>query len=74
ITSRVDPEAAAAADRVRLAAERAVFDTGPRAPGVVDGDVRTVRRALASGQPAWRRALAVALPPSLLRVVPDGED
>ncbi|HET8868626.1 MAG TPA: transglutaminaseTgpA domain-containing protein, partial [Agrococcus sp.] len=31
IASRVDPEAAAAADRVRLAAERAVFDTGPRA-------------------------------------------
>nr|WP_274606964.1 transglutaminaseTgpA domain-containing protein [Agrococcus sp. KRD186] len=60
---------AAAADRVRLAAERAAFDAGPRDRGVVDADVRTVRRALAAGAPWWRRALAAVLPRSLFRVV-----
>ncbi len=64
-----DAEARSAADRVRLAAERAVFDAGPRERGAVDADVRIVRRALARSQPLWRRALTTALPPSLMRVV-----
>ncbi|WP_157674341.1 DUF3488 and transglutaminase-like domain-containing protein [Agrococcus carbonis] len=68
------PDAAAAADRVRLAAERAVFDAGPREPGVVDDDVRSVRRSLAAASPPWRRAIAVILPPSLLGVVRRSED
>ncbi|QUW19696.1 transglutaminase-like domain-containing protein [Agrococcus sp. Marseille-Q4369] len=65
-----DAEARSAADRVRLAAERAVFDAGPRERGAVDADVRLVERALARSQPPWRRALTTALPPSLARVVP----
>lgn len=64
------PAAATASDRVRLAAERAVFDAGPREPGALDGDVRAVRRALAAQLPPWRRALALVLPPSLFRVIP----
>jgi transglutaminase-like putative cysteine protease len=71
---RDDAEARSAADRVRLAAERAVFDAGPRERGAVDADVRLVRVALARSQPLWRRALAAALPPSLVRVVPRVED
>ncbi|WP_072312993.1 transglutaminase-like domain-containing protein [Agrococcus sp. Marseille-P2731] len=62
------PDAASAADRVRLAAERAVFDAGPREPGAVDGDVRAARRALSASAPRWRQALAALLPPSLLGV------
>ncbi|WP_405217119.1 transglutaminaseTgpA domain-containing protein [Agrococcus sp. Ld7] len=69
IATRVPVDAARAADRVRLAAERAVFDAGARERGAVDDDVRTVRRALAAGARWWRRLLAAALPPSLLRVV-----
>lgn len=69
-----DAEAASAADRVRLAAERAVFDAGPRERGAVDADVHLVRRALARSQPLWRRALTTALPPSLVRVVPPIEE
>ena len=65
-----DAEARSAADRVRLAAERAVFDAGPRERGAADADVRLVERALARSQPRWRRALTTALPPSLARVVP----
>ncbi|MGC5077983.1 transglutaminase-like domain-containing protein [Agrococcus sp. DT81.2] len=64
------PAAAEASDRVRLAAERAVFDAGPREPGAVDGDAREARGALAASLPLWRRVLATVLPPSLLRVVP----
>ena len=69
IAERVAPKAAAAADRVRLAAELAVFDDGSRARGVVDDDVRLVRRALTDAAPGWRRLLAVLLPPSLVRLV-----
>ena len=61
---------ASAVERVRVAAERAVFDAGPREPGAADADVRAVRRALAASQPLWRRVLATVLPPSLLRVIP----
>ena len=64
------PAAASASDRVRLGAERAVFDAGPREPGTLDGDVREVRRALAAQLPPWRRVLALVLPPTLLRVIP----
>ncbi|WP_241428882.1 transglutaminase domain-containing protein [Agrococcus sp. ARC_14] len=74
IADRVEPDAAQAADRVRLAAERAVFDAGSRAAGVVDGDVRVVRRAVVASGPGWRRVLAAVLPPSLLRVLAVGED
>ncbi|ROR66379.1 transglutaminase-like domain-containing protein [Agrococcus jenensis] len=68
------PAGAAAADRVRLAAERAVFDDGPREPGVLDDDVRRGRRALADALPPWRRVLSALLPPSLFRVVPPLHD
>ncbi|MGM1028489.1 MAG: DUF4129 domain-containing transglutaminase family protein [Actinomycetota bacterium] len=64
------PATAGASDRVRLAAERAAFDAGPREPGALDGDVREVRRGLAAALRPWRRALAAALPPSLFRIVP----
>ncbi|MCR8672091.1 hypothetical protein, partial [Agrococcus sp. HG114] len=74
IAGRVPAAAAAASDRVRLAAERAVFDAGPRERGAVDADVRAVRHALARSQPWWRRALTAALPPSLLRVIPPIDD
>ncbi|GEK81186.1 transglutaminase domain-containing protein [Agrococcus baldri] len=75
IAARVEPTATAASDRVRLAAERAVFDAGPREPGAVDDDVRAVRRALAQASPWWRRLLATLLPPSLVRVIaPDRDD
>ncbi|MFJ6114033.1 transglutaminaseTgpA domain-containing protein [Agrococcus sediminis] len=70
IAARVPPEAAAAADRVRLAAERAAFAGGPREPGACDADVRIAARGLVASLPPWRRALSTALPPSLLRVVP----
>lgn len=69
IAGRVEPETAAAADRVRLAAERAAFDAGPRERGAVDDDVHAVREALAAAAPWWRRVLAAVLPPSLVRVV-----
>ncbi|WP_347754198.1 transglutaminase-like domain-containing protein [Agrococcus sp. ProA11] len=69
IATRVPADAERAADRVRLAAERAVFDAGARERGAVDDDVRAVRRALAAAAPWWRRLLAAALPPSLLGVV-----
>ncbi len=68
IVARV-PQLGAASDRVRLAAERAVFDAGPRDRGAVDDDVRAVRRALGRAAPAWRRALAAIAPPSLVGVV-----
>ncbi|WP_413316536.1 DUF3488 and transglutaminase-like domain-containing protein [Agrococcus sp. 1P02AA] len=61
-------DASGAAGRVRMAAERAVFDAGPREPGAVDADVRAARRALVAAAPRRRRALAVLLPPSLLGV------
>lgn len=69
IAARVPSDAERSADRVRLTAERAVFDAGARERGAVDDDVRIVRRALAAAAPWWRRLLAAALPPSLLGVV-----
>lgn len=69
VAARVPGDAGRAADRVRLAAERAVFDAGARARGAVDDDVRTVRRALTAAAPRWRRLLAAALPQSLLGVI-----
>ncbi|SFR98800.1 Transglutaminase-like superfamily protein [Agrococcus baldri] len=74
LASRVEPAAAAAADRVRLTAERAAFDAGPRDRGVVDADVRTVRQALAAGAPWWRRTLAAVLPRSLAGIVARDDD
>ncbi|WP_306231453.1 hypothetical protein [Agrococcus beijingensis] len=66
--------AAAATDRVRLAAERAVFDAGPRDRAAVDDDARMVRQALVASQPLWRRVLTTLLPPSLLRVTPPTQE
>lgn len=57
-----------AAERVKLAAERAAFAEGPR-DGRFAGDVQGVREALLDTAPPWRRALALLLPPSLLGVV-----
>ncbi|GAA3604525.1 transglutaminase-like domain-containing protein [Agrococcus terreus] len=62
-----------AAERVKLAAERAAFDDGPR-ERAHDGDVQGVREALLDTAPPWRRALVLLLPPSLLGVVARDRD